>query len=221
MRKRGPRPPPRSTPPARSTRRRHSASTHRPSAMPRFIVMSGLPASGKSALGRAIAQGLDLPHLDKDTFLEALFDDVPEAAYSLSLRSRLSREADTAFQQAALAADCAVLTSWWRHPEASTSSGTDSAWLTAVGVSLAEVHCVVSTDLAFARFQSRQRHAGHLDAVRDPAALRAQFDEAAARGPLFPGCAMQARTHAPLDPSELRRLAVAAAEAAGIPTNPP
>lgn len=79
--------------------------------MPSFIVMSGLPASGKTSLDTAIAAALGVPHLDKDAFLEALFDGVHDARFTLALRARLSREADAAFQQAAIAADCAVLTS--------------------------------------------------------------------------------------------------------------
>jgi len=40
----------------------------------RFIVVSGLPASGKSTLARRLAPALGLPLLDKDEILERLFD---------------------------------------------------------------------------------------------------------------------------------------------------
>ncbi len=51
--------------------------------------MSGLPASGKSRLGAAIAPLLGLALLDKDDFLETLFerDGTGDAAW----RERLSR----------------------------------------------------------------------------------------------------------------------------------
>jgi len=40
--------------------------------MNRYVVLSGLPASGKSTLARALSQAFFLPLLDKDQFLEAL-----------------------------------------------------------------------------------------------------------------------------------------------------
>lgn len=184
--------------------------------MPRFIVMSGLPASGKTSLGMAIAAALGVPHLDKDVFLEERFDHVQDARFTLALRSRLSREADVAFQQAAIAADCAVLTSWWRHPGAVTGSGTDSAWLAAQGVQVAEVHCVVSPELALARFRRRQMHPGHLDGARDMSAMRAQFVEAAERGPLFPLRALPVATHVAIDGQTLRHLSLQATRLAGM-----
>ena len=39
-----------------------------------YVIVTGLPASGKSTLGRAVAAALGLPMLDKDDILEALFD---------------------------------------------------------------------------------------------------------------------------------------------------
>ena len=39
-----------------------------------FIVVSGLPGSGKSTLGQQLATALGLPFLDKDTILERLFE---------------------------------------------------------------------------------------------------------------------------------------------------
>ena len=39
-----------------------------------FVVVSGLPASGKSTLSRRLATALSLPMLDKDDILEGLFE---------------------------------------------------------------------------------------------------------------------------------------------------
>jgi shikimate kinase len=39
-----------------------------------FVAVSGLPASGKTVLGRALAGALDLPLLDKDEILESMFE---------------------------------------------------------------------------------------------------------------------------------------------------
>ena len=54
-----------------------------------FIVLSGLPASGKSTLGRAVAKALRLPMLDKDELLEALFES--RGIGDADWRRRLSR----------------------------------------------------------------------------------------------------------------------------------
>ena len=50
---------------------------------PRLVVVSGLPASGKSTVARTLAGALGLPLLDKDVFLEALFasDGIGDAAW--------------------------------------------------------------------------------------------------------------------------------------------
>ena len=66
-----------------------------------FVVMSGLPASGKSRLGAAIAPLLGLALLDKDDFLETLFerDGTGDAAW----RERLSRRSDDLFRAEAMA----------------------------------------------------------------------------------------------------------------------
>lgn len=81
---------------------------------------------------------------------------------------------------------------------------------------VAEVHCVVTPELALARFQQRRRHAGHLDHERDVAAMEAQFAQAAERGPLFPARALSVATHAAVDGQSARRLAVQAAKLAGM-----
>lgn len=39
-----------------------------------FIVISGIPASGKTTLASQLAPVLNLPLLDKDDILESLFD---------------------------------------------------------------------------------------------------------------------------------------------------
>lgn len=41
--------------------------------MQRHIIVSGIPASGKSTIGRAVAAALELAMLDKDEILETLF----------------------------------------------------------------------------------------------------------------------------------------------------
>jgi adenylate kinase family enzyme len=42
--------------------------------MPTYVIVTGLPASGKTTLAIALSSELGFEHLDKDAFLEALFD---------------------------------------------------------------------------------------------------------------------------------------------------
>ena len=168
------------------------ASTTPSSDAARLIVLSGLPASGKSTLGRAVAEALALPLLDKDAFLEALFErrGVGDAAW----RRRLSRAADRALIARARAARAAVIATWWRHPDSPVDSGTPTGWLREWPGEVIEVHCVCDPGVAVARFTGRARHAGHLDGRHAPTALLERFAAQAALGPLRIGRLIEWRT---------------------------
>jgi glucokinase len=144
--------------------------------------MSGLPASGKSRLGAAIAPLLGLPLLDKDNFLETLFE--RDGTGDATWRERLSRQSDDLFRSEAMAAGGAVLASFWRHPGRVDGGGTPSDWLRALPGPLIEVHCQCPAEFALERFRRRERQPGHLDAKRRGADLTVKFDGYAARGPL-------------------------------------
>jgi predicted kinase len=146
------------------------------------IIVSGIPASGKSTVGRAIATALGLAMLDKDDFLEALFhsQDIRDA----ESRKHLSRTADEALREKALCTAAAVITSWWRHPSSSVDSGTPVEWLSSLSGIVIEIHCVCSPEVAAKRFLSRKRHEGHLDHMKTGADVLANFQQQAALGPL-------------------------------------
>lgn len=137
-----------------------------------FVIVSGLPASGKSTLARSLAQELVLPLLDKDDFLEALFPTT--GVHEEALRRQLSRQADAELQHAAMRLQGAVVTSWWRHPRSTSDSGTPVEWLSALRT-VVEVYCRCSPVVAASRFLARSRHPGHLDALRRPAELLETF----------------------------------------------
>jgi glucokinase len=139
-----------------------------------FVVFSGLPGSGKSTLARQIAPALGLPVLDKDDFLDALFEE--RGIGDVAWRAALSREADIRFAAAARETDGACLVSWWRHPGApSAESGTPTDWLHALAGPIVEVHCDCDIETAMTRFVTRKRHTGHLDVLRTPSELREQL----------------------------------------------
>jgi shikimate kinase len=114
--------------------------------MQRHIIISGIPASGKSTVGRALATAMQLVMLDKDDFLEALFKS--EGTGDVAWRRQLSRAADDILREKVLSAEGAVITSWWRHPASRLDSGTPVEWLSALAGVAIEVHCVCSPEVA-------------------------------------------------------------------------
>ena len=150
--------------------------------MTRFVAVSGLPASGKTTLGRALASALALPFIDKDAILEALFE--REGMGDTAWRQRLSQAADAAFAQQAEASGGAVLASWWRHPLSNLATGTPTDWLRRLPAGLVEVHCQCSAVSAADRFMARVRHPGHLDGRWSRGDLLARFEQQAAFGAL-------------------------------------
>lgn len=78
-----------------------------------LIVVSGLPASGKSTVARILAHDLQLPVVDKDTILKALFDSL--GCPTPADRTRLSRASDEVLFALAAELLLAILVNWWHH----------------------------------------------------------------------------------------------------------
>lgn len=165
-----------------------------------FVVVSGLPASGKTTLGRLLADALDLPLLDKDDILESLFERVREV--DPPTRQRLSRESDEHLAKVAEASQGAVIVSFWRHPSQDSDSGTPTDWLADLNGRLIEVHCDCLPEVAEQRFRHRQRHPGHNDHMR-AAVLSGQLRRLAARGPLGLGQVISVRTDSLYRPADI------------------
>ena len=171
--------------------------------MNRFVIVSGLPASGKSTVAGALAHGLGLPLLDKDTFLEALFQAV--GVGDVQWRRDLSRRADSEFQEQAKKIQNAVLASWWKHPQSPVNSGTPTEWLAALPGTHVEVYCRCSPAIAAERFISRKRHPGHLDDRWSYSELLANLTQQASLGPLGLGRLIEVQTEGPLELTALLR----------------
>ena len=156
------------------------------------IVVSGLPASGKTTLGMAVSKSLSIPYLDKDHFLERLYE--KEGVGSLSWRKHLSRKSDDAFQHEAQGLNSAVLVSHWRPRGGSDESGTPTAWLGETYRSIVELYCSCPPEISAARFFSRRRHPGHLDVSRDQDQHVRWLRELAAGYPLGIGIPIEVNT---------------------------
>jgi hypothetical protein len=161
----------------------------------RFVVISGIPGSGKSTVGERIATLLGLDVIDKDVILEA---SLPGGVVDPETRDRLSRQADHAMRTKVQVSRGAVLISHWRRPELSMASGTPTEWLTMLP-DLVEVHCVCSPSTAARRFLDRERHRGHGDERHDPGDLLERFHALADLGPLGIGTTVTVDTEGDLD----------------------
>ena len=161
-----------------------------------FIVVSGLPASGKTSLAIRLAGELNLPLLDKDDILEALFES--HETVDVEVRQRLSRMSDAVLARLAVASQGAVLVSFWRHHMDNGHAGTPVDWVRALPGPMVEVHCVCDPEVAEGRFRARRRHPGHNDDARFPALSR-QLEQLSKRGPLGLGPTVIVRTDEPFD----------------------
>ncbi|MFI8446583.1 AAA family ATPase [Streptomyces erythrochromogenes] len=119
-----------------------------------FVVVSGLPASGKSTVARRLAAELGWPVIDKDAILESLYDSLGVGDHAW--RYRLSRPGDDILFTLAGHAKHAVLDNWWHHDTAPNR-------LHQLNARIIEVHCDCDPALVAERFAARTRHPGHLD----------------------------------------------------------
>ena len=169
--------------------------------MKTVVVLSGLPGSGKTTLGRVLAGRLSFTYIDKDDILDSLLS--KHASFDVSLRQRLSRESDGIFQESALAAGNSVLSSFWRPLGSTSTSGTSSDWLPMINVNLVEIYCACEVDIAVDRFLTRKRHPGHLDQLRDRHILKTQFESLKDHWPLRIGHLVEVNTSGEVDPAEI------------------
>jgi hypothetical protein len=162
-----------------------------------LVMVSGLPASGKTTLARKLAPALGPPLLDKDDILEGLFEAL--GIGDADWRGRLSRASDEIFQRLAKSSSGAVLTSFWHNSEMSPHSGTPTDWIASISQRLVEIHCLCDPEVAATRFIKRVRHPGHLDGAKRREDILSRFRTLAAMGPLGIGKLLRVDTSKEID----------------------
>jgi predicted kinase len=118
-----------------------------------YVLVSGLPGSGKTTLASALGPALGWPVLAKDVIKEALWDALGPGDRAWS--RRLGGAAQDLVVQLAASAPAAVLDTFvhheWKHRIASLPGR------------LVEVHCGCAPEIARARYVERRRHPCHFD----------------------------------------------------------
>jgi len=165
-------------------------------AIPLFVVVSGIPGSGKTTLGRRLAEALQLPFCDKDDILETLFD--TEGIGDAAWRRKLSRKSDEELVRVVRGSSGAVVVSFWQTEKTGKESGTPVEWIRQLPGQVIEIHCKCDPMVAAVRFNERQRHAGHLDS-RKPVADPTESRHQANAGPLEVGDVMVVDTSGAYD----------------------
>jgi glycerophosphoryl diester phosphodiesterase len=142
-----------------------------------YVVVSGPPGSGKTTLAGAIAKGLSLPLLSKDTIKEPLMDTL--LAPDIAASRQLGRAAMAALYALAAAQPYgSVLESNFQRSLALEE-------LSRLPGRVVEIFCRCDRDVAAARYRSRApaRHRGHFDAAcADAEVWSDQTDEPIAGG---------------------------------------
>ena len=171
--------------------------------MNHYVIISGVPASGKTTVARVIARELALPLFDKDNFLEPRLEG--QSFGDTESRRTFSRAADQEFRSQAERSSGAIMTSWWKHPLSSADSGTPIEWLASLPGCRVEVHCRCSPAVAARRFLERRRHPGHLDNRWSYPELLTRFTQDASFGPLGIGYLVVVQTDGEIEFGPLLR----------------
>jgi predicted kinase len=134
--------------------------------LPRLVIVTGAPGTGKTILATRLSHELGLPLLTKDTIKEAMMDALPVAdrEASMQLGAAAFRLLFTLSQSLLDAGIGIVLEGPFTHPQA-------DAPLRELGrnARVTLIHCVAPAELVVKRYRERyesgQRHPGHFDSV--------------------------------------------------------
>jgi predicted kinase len=118
-----------------------------------FVVVSGLPGSGKSTIAPPLAAALGLPLIARDSIKEALWDALGPG--DLAWSRKLGAASAEVFWRLAAEAREGVLDNFFHRAF--------SHRLVALPGPIVEVHCSCPGEVALDRYQLRTRHPCHFD----------------------------------------------------------
>ena len=158
------------------------------------ILVTGLPAAGKTTVSQALSEALALPLLCKDAIKESLFDvlGVGDREWSLQLGAAANSVLWTLLSHCPKGAIVDI----WLDPIRDV--GVSQQGLARAGVKAAfEIICDCPAEVAAQRYASRIRHPGHLPP--DRAALQRIHDSSVLMTPLEIGPTKRIDTTRPVD----------------------
>ena len=129
--------------------------------LPRLVVVTGPPASGKTTVARAVADALAWPLYTKDAFKELLFDTVGIGDLEWSSRlGNAAMELLNLVMRTELDAGRSIVVE------------ANFRWIvTLPPARVVQVFCSDAREALLARYRARDRHPGHLDDERPLADL--------------------------------------------------
>ncbi len=164
------------------------------------VVVTGLPASGKTTLSRRLSEALNLPLLSKDLIKESLFDvlGVNDRAWSLQLGAAAMEVLWSVLRECP---GGAVL-DLWLDPRRDADLAQRGLARAGIGTAC-EILCECPADVAVRRYAARFRHVGHLPP--DDATLQRIRDAEPLMAPLGIGPTRRVDTTTAVDLTELSR----------------
>ena len=140
-----------------------------------FVMVTGLPGSGKTSLSAPLAEALALPWLSKDTIKEALWDALGPGDRDWG--RRLGGASAAALATLAHSLPGAVIDHF-------VHADTSHVWSSLPRV--VEVRCACAPEIARARYGGRHRHPSHFDDLQLADSYAGWITEDASRPPLGP-----------------------------------
>jgi predicted kinase len=134
---------------------------------PFLVLVNGLPGTGKSTLGRAIASHYGVPLVSKDEFKERIFNTLgwSDKSWSLKVSAASHRLMDYVIEEQLKVRGSLVVESNFKP---AIDRDRFSQFQQHFGCSLIEVLCWAQGDVLFDRYWARQdagRHPGHVESA--------------------------------------------------------
>lgn len=131
----------------------------------RLVIVNGLPGTGKTTLGRAIADHFRWPFISKDSFKEIMFDAIgwSDKEWSLKVSAATHRIMDYVLDETLSAEHSLVVESNFKRD---LDAPRFERLRTRYGVTLVQLLCWADGELLFERYKARLasgRHPGHAE----------------------------------------------------------